>query len=155
MNVTPFGAKSPTETVVGVSADANGNINTKKVWNNDAELIYEMQTTPTGTSTIWTTPVDISDCGAVSLRVSNGMDVACDIRIGTDVKTDAASNYHYNLRHPDGSTNSITVPASTYYMAITPDDEPFLKWINRLGIALVPASTPTTGVVRIWLVRKR
>ena len=154
MNVTPIGAKSSNNTVVGVAADASGNLTTKKVWNNDVELIYEMSSTPSGTSTIWVDPVDLSDCGAVSLRISNGMDVNFTLYFGSDIPNDGTAG-HYALKDIEGTDHTLTIPASTNRIVLTPDDVPLLQWINTLNLAIKPASTPSTGAVKIWLVRKR
>lgn len=153
MNVLPIGGKSPSETVVGFSADANGNLITKKKWDNNIELIYEMDSTPSGTSTIWLTPVDISDCGAVSIRISNTLDVDVKLYIASDLPDDGTA--HYALKDINGDDYLLTIPANKSRIVISPDDVPVLQWLNSLNLAVKPSSTPTTGIVKIWLARKR
>ena len=158
MNVTPFGAKSPSDTVVGVAADADGKLKTKKAWENDLITIFDTaaqgQGLPVSTSTIWTEQIDVSDAGAISLRIRQSTDTSYVVEFGTDT-----SKTSYALRELESETNSIriNIPASsnTKYYIVTPDDVPILAWIRKIRLAITPAEVPTTGNLAIWVVAKR
>ena len=171
MNVTPIGGKSPSSTVVGVAVDADGNVKTKKTWECYEELIYNIEkndsanppidTLPKSAETVWPggkpPTIYLTDCGAVSLRVDNGLDVDVKISIGTDVNytPNSTAGWTYNLRRATSETNGFTIPKQTRYVSITPDDEPLLQWICRLNFAVKFDDVPSTGYLRIWLVRRR
>lgn len=154
MNVMPIGGKSPSDTLLGVAVDANGNAKTKKVWENNMTLIYEMgDNLPESTATIWLDELDISDCAAVSLRVYTTSDAEYSIGIGTDT-----SSTTYALRNIDGDGQSVKIPTGntkSKYISITPDDLPILQWIRKLHLLIVPQSVPTTGNLKIWAVTKK
>ena len=148
MNVTPFGAKSPTETVVGVSADANGNLNTKKVWNNEVIKICDVST-PTSSGG-YCDNVDLSNAGAVSLRVRNSTDQDITLVLYVDFVSS-----HYRMKDATGADIAIVIPANTLNVMITPDDIPQLQWINKLSLGYLPDADATSGSIVIYAVIKR
>lgn len=157
MNVIPFGAKSPTSTVVGVAANEDGNLVTEKKWKNEVIQIYSSDATP-GTSAINCTEVDLSNVGAVSLRVRTTLDV--DINIG--LRVDFLTNT-YQMRDAQGDILNVTVEhgtitngtAAAQNVMITPDDFPALQWLAKLRVYFQTTGTATTGTVAIYAVIKR
>ena len=153
MNVTPIGAKSPSSTVVGISADATGNLKTIKVWDNELIEVYNMDALPESTATIWTDNIDVSNAGAVSLRFFSNSDAEYEIQLGNDM-----FNTKYALRDLQGEYHKIIIPSGsklTKYIIVTPDELPILQWLTKLHIAIIPKSVPTTGRLRIWAVLKK
>lgn len=150
MNVTPIGGKTPSATVAGVAVDADGKLVTKKAWTNDMILAYEMAELPATTATIKPAAVDVSDCGAFSLRVENTSDAEYTIGFYSDVTANSVS-----LKKADnGSAWGIDVPSNLRYIAITPDDMPIMQWIRNARLYIIPKTVPTTGTLKVWIVKK-
>ena len=148
MNVTPFGAKSPTDTVVGVSADSNGNIITKKIWENPVSTIFTgayNDTLPHIQDAI-----DVSDCALFSLRIANQTSSEVTFTFKSDVTYNDIS-----LKNADGQDYSITVPADKRFMMITPDDYPFLQWIRNLRLSIKFNTAVSSGTLTVYLVKKK
>lgn len=154
MNVTPFGAKSPTDTVVGVSADSNGNINTKKKWENDAVTLEFVSDTPlTTVATYSMKVVDLSDAAGVSLRIKNTMNIACDLVFYNDVNGVGSNNIR--LYNSEGDWIRLSIPSGGKTMMITPDDIPQLAWLNALSVGISITEIPSSGTVAVAAVIKR
>lgn len=147
MNVTPFGAKSPTSTVVGVAADADGNLVTKKVWENPVTTIFSGTYSDTGNHT--QEAVDVSDCGLFSLRVANTTDAAVTFTFASDVTSNDIA-----LKNAGGVDCAISVVANKRFMMLTPDDYPFLQWIRNLRLIVHFETVPSTGSLTVYLVKK-
>lgn len=150
MNVTPIGGKTPSSTVAGVAVDADGKLVTKKAWTNDVILAYEMTELPTTTDTIRPPAVDVSDCGAFSLRVENTTDAEYSIGFYSDTTTNGVSL----KKADDGTSWGIRIPANLRFIAITPDDMPIMQWIRDARLYILPRSVPTSGTLRVWIVKK-
>lgn len=154
MNVTPFGAKSPTDTVVGVSADANGNINTKKKWENNAIPLEFVSETPLTTVAAYNMKtIDLSDAACVSLRIKNTMNIACDLVFYNDSNSVATTNVR--LYDSDGNWIKRNIPSGGKTMIITPDDIPQLAWLNTLSVGISISEVPSSGTVAVSAVIKR
>ena len=148
MNVTPFGAKSPTNTVVGVSADSNGNIITKKIWENPVSTIFTGVYNDTESHT--QDSVDVSDCALFSLRIANQTSSEVTFTFRSDVTANDVP-----LKNADGQDYSITVPADKRFMMITPDDYPFLQWIRSLRLGIKFNTAVSSGTLTVYLVKKK
>lgn len=154
MNVTPFGAKSPTDTVVGVSADANGNINTKKKWENNAISLEFVSETPLTTVAAYSMKtIDLSDAACVSIRIKNTMNIACDLVFYNDSNSVGTTNVR--LYDSEGNLIKHNIPSGGKIMIITPDDIPQLAWLNTLSVGISIAEVPSSGTVAVSAVIKR
>lgn len=148
MNVTPFGAKSPASTVVGVAANADGNLITQKKWMNDSTDVF---TSAEGLSTSFAlgSVIDLSDAASVSLLIRNDNSVGFTIKI-------YAPNTNYRLNDAYGSEYGIHVSSKRMTM-ITPDDLPILQWLPQLKIAIALdeaiSGTPSTFTVKAIIKR--
>lgn len=147
MSVMKIAGKNPNDEVTGVAVSAGGNVITQKVWKNEVVEIYS-QTTPTS-GTKYATALDLSDCGAVSLRVDNTTDQ--DLSLGLYV--DYLDNT-YQMRDSNGNVIRITIPADTPRIMITPDDIPQLQWIKKLRVYFVLSENTASGTVAIYAVKK-
>lgn len=147
MNVTPFAGKSPSSTVVGVSVDADGNMITKKVWENPVTTIYEG--TYSDTSNHTQDAVDVSDCGLFSLRVANTTNSAVTFTFASDVTSNAVA-----MKNAGGVDYSISVVANKRFIMLTPDDYPFMQWVRNLRLIIKFETVPTTGTLTVYLVKK-
>lgn len=147
MNVTPFAGKSPSDTVVGVSVDADGKMITKKVWENPVTTIFSGTYDDTENHT--QEAVDVSDCGLFSLRVANTTDAAVTFTFASDVTSNAVA-----LKNAGGVDFAISVVANKRFMMLTPDDYPFLQWIRNLRIIVRFETVPSTGTLTVYLVKK-
>ena len=148
MNVTPFGAKSPTDTVVGVSADSNGNIITKKIWENPVSTIFKGSYNDTVNHT--QDAVDVSDCALFSLRIENQTSSEVTFTFRSDVTSNDVA-----LKNADGQDYSITVPADKRFMMITPDDYPYLQWMRKLRLSIAFKTAVSSGTLTVYLVKKK
>ena len=148
MNVTPFGAKSPASTVVGVAATAEGNLVTAKKWQNESVDIFTSAENLT-TSFVGGNVIDLSDAASVSLLIRNDNSVGLTIKI-------YAPNTNYRLNDAYGSEYGIHVSNKKMTM-ITPDDLPILQWLPQLKIAIALdeaiSGTPSTFTVRAIIKR--
>ena len=148
MNVIPFGAKSPTNTVVGVSADSNGNIITKKNWENPVSVIFTGVYNDTVSHT--QDGVDVSDCALFSLRIANQTSSEVTLTFRSDVTSNDVT-----LKDVNGQDYFITVPADKRFMMITPDDYPFLQWIRNLRLSIKFNTAASSGTLTVYLVKKK
>jgi len=154
MNVTPIGGKSPASKLIGIAVDTAGNVITKKIWSNDSQVIYSG--TYDDTTEHIQDAVDVSDCGAFSLRFANTTDATVTITFGSDVTSNNIA-----LKNTDGVDYSITIAANKRFMMATPDDYPFLQWIRNLRLVIKFNTVPTPGgegeekTLKIYLVKKK
>ena len=149
MNVTPIGGKTPNSTLQGIAVNENGRIITKKEWENKLILAYEMTALPTTTATIAVDAIDVSDSAAFSLRIDNTTDVGYTIGFYSDV-----SSNKYGIRDIQSNVYDIDIAANTRFVAVTPDDLPIMQWMYNVRLYIMPKSVPTTGSLKIWLVKK-
>lgn len=149
MNVTPFGAKSPSSTVVGVAANADGNLVTEKKWQNEQASIFTSAESLSTSGFIVGTVVDVSDAAAVSLLIRN------DNGVGFTIKVYAPST-NYRLNDAYGSEYGIHVSEKRMTM-ITPDDLPVLQWLPelRIGVKLDSNIEGTVDTFSIKAIIKR
>lgn len=149
MNVTPFGAKSPTSTVVGVAANANGNLLTSKKWENEIVEIYSKLPDKTRTTT---TRYDIGDAAAVSLRFTNTTNNSFTIYFYADQVTSS----DFLLYDINGNPVSYKIVKSvTRTQILTPEDAPILQWLKNIKLRVDFDEVPKSGNLKIEVVIKR
>lgn len=149
MDVLPFGAKSESNTVVGVAATNDGVIKTVKNWRNDSVNLFSRQATlNTGTSNIIMTDycgsadggvgVDVSDSAAVSLYIYNQLDL--NFRLYAYAPT-VGSNYRLYNAAQEWIYYDVSGGVGKRIL-ITPDDFPTLQWlpILKFGLRLMDGS---------------
>lgn len=150
MNVTPVGGKSPDSTLLGISVDNNGNLVTKKSWDNEPIRLYEMTELVTTKDTIRPDAISVDDCGAFSLRIYNTTNVSYKIGFYSDVTSN-----RYALTDMYDNPHQFEVSSDTDFVTVTPDDMPILNWIRNVRLYILPQGIPTTGSLIIWLVKKK
>lgn len=128
MNVTPFGAKSPSSTVVGVAANADGNLVTEKKWQNEQASIFTSAENLDASNFRMGEIVDVSDAAAVSLLIRN------DNAVGFTIKLYGPGT-NFRLNDAYGSEYGIHVSEKKMTM-ITPDDLPVLQWLPEIRMTV-------------------
>lgn len=150
MKVTPFGAKSPTSTVVGVAANADGNLVTAKKWENNVIRVCDEEVT--GVESFQTDLIDVSDAAAVSLRFSNTSDQSFMITFYSD----QYPNNTYQLYDYNGNkVQCKIIKSSSRTQILTPDDLPVLQWLKSIRMRVAFDAAPASGSLIIDLVAKR
>jgi hypothetical protein len=136
--------------VVGVAANADGNLLTAKKWEND--MVRACEQDVTGLSDVSTDWIDVSDAAAVSLRFANTSDKSFTVIFFSDQYT----NSNYRLYDYNGGPVAYRVAkASSRTQILTPDDAPVLQWLRAIKMRIEFEGTPTTGSLIIDIVKKR
>jgi hypothetical protein len=134
--------------LVGVAANANGNLVTEKKWANESADVYTSAENLT-TSYVGGNTIDLADAASVSLLIRNDNNVGFTIKI-------YAPGTGYRLNDAYGSEYGIHVSAKRMTM-ITPDDLPILQWLPELKIAIALdeaiSGTPSTFIVKAIIKR--
>lgn len=154
VNVMPIGGKFDNDgdpVVKGIAVDEDGGIISRRSWKNEVIKILD-STDPipseNGTITLDATQIDLSNAGAVSLRVRNGLNVAAQIVVCLDYMSSDVW-----MCDADGSTIVKTVQANKNAI-ITPDDMPTLQWLAKLRIRVKITGETITGNLKVWAVVK-
>lgn len=134
---------------VGISVDADGIVETKRIFENTEVSIIDSAIRASTVLVLPETPIDISEYAFVSLRVRSSLDVAVQINLYADVDTNAWAVDAYD------NPLQINIPVSNRLFIITPEDFPAFNVLTKLKLRIAPASTPTTGSLKIWAVLKR
>lgn len=150
MSVIKIAGKSPTDTVKSVNVSANGELMTQKKWVNGVVQLFDSKVPESGKTSI-SERINISDVGAVSLRVSNSLNVPITIGLYSDW-----FSHDYQIRDADGALIRKTIGAKVENVMITPDDMPQLMWLRTLRVYFTTPSTEETitGTVNMWAVTK-
>lgn len=144
-------------TVKGVAVESDGRQITTKTWAMDKVTVIESGDISTSSQITNAGSVpDISGYGLISLRVEYKMPGA-SVTIGfySDLSDDTSV---YLYEGTDASSPTISLPAtdSKKVVILTPDDIPFLPYLNYLHVRVTPSDTPTsTGLVNIYAMCKR
>lgn len=150
VNVMPIGGKydnSGSPIVTGVAVDADGGVIAGRKWKNEIIKILDVSNPTAGT--LKCTAVDLSEAGAVSLRINNALNVPVELGFYVDYY---GNNYY--MRDADGSLINKTIGANKNYLIITPDDIPILQWLAQLRIGARITGDSITGTLSIWAVVK-
>lgn len=140
------GGKSPNNTAVGMSVDANGMVNTHHIWEGGfiTVLGQEIRDADAHYSDVF----DVSQYPIVSLRVINSSDQSVTIGFYGDM---SEGPYLSNM---DGDV-TIFVGNKNREQIITPDDLPCLPYLNKIKIRVKYDTAPTTGSLTIYIAYKR
>lgn len=152
VNVMPIGGKYENDgspIVTGVAVDESGSVISGRKWRNQVVQILEASNPTAGT--LRSTSVDLSDVGAVSLRINNALNVPIELGIYADYY---GEERNYYMRDADGNVITKTVGANKNCLIITPDDVPVLQWLEHLRLGVKINGDSITGTLSIWAVLK-
>lgn len=150
MKVTPIGAKSPTATVVGVAANADGNLIAEKKWENKMTTIYNAR--PESTERVVTERISVDTSAAISLRFANTTEKSFTIGFYTD---QYPNNDYVLYDYMGNSIKYKIVEATSRAQILTPEDAPVLQWLRSIKLYIDFAETPTKGSLKIDVITKR
>lgn len=145
-NIMKVGGKSPNNTAVGMSVDNNGMVNTHHVW--EGGFITAMNLEIRDTNDHASELFDISEYSLISLRVISTCDQTVTIRFYGDKSENAY------LSTTDGEI-TILVDGKNREQIITPDDLPFLPYLNKIKLRANCEIAPTSGFLAIYIAYKR
>lgn len=144
MRLIPMGGKSASNTAIGVSVDDNGRINTKRIWQNKKiTLMNALSIRDTSAHTTVSTVCDCSESAMVSLRFINTLGMAITVTVYDDINS-SGTDY---MKDFDGSVLSFNIPEG--HIIVTPDDMPWLKYMNYLKLRVQTSSAPSAGALTI------
>ena len=143
--------KNPSGNAAAFAVNASGHQMIEHVWVTEENLIVDsLEIRDTDAHT--TGAIDISTYGLVSLRVACSLDQAVTIQLYRDTNASSTA-YMYSAT---GGGLSFSIPASDNKMRIfTPDDLPYLPYINKLRLRISCSTAPTQGVIKVYVVGRR
>ena len=141
--VMPIAGKAE-DRVTAVKVEEDGAVNTTKKWINKIVTVYDEELR---TDVAITTSVENE--GGISLRITNSTDVPIEFIVYDDAETG-----NKQMRDASFALIKFTVPASTNFVLITPDDVPALFWVSNLRLRVGANTIPTTGRVTVRAVVK-
>lgn len=135
---------------VPMKASTDGDISTTRTWKKSWQAIR------TGLEIRDVDPhdldaVDVRDIPTFSLRILNRLGVPVTISFLTDVNTTNG----YALMNMDQTTKSITVSPGNDYVIVTPEDLPFLNYVQYVRLRVRASTAPASGVFEAALVAVR
>ena len=95
--------------------------------------------------------VDVRDIPTFSLRILNRLGVPVTISFLTDVNTFNG----YSLNNMDQTSKSITVSPGSGYVIVTPEDLPFLNYVQYVRLQVKASTVPASGIFEAAIVSVR
>lgn len=141
-------ARTAEGNAVPMSADANGNIGTTRVWKKEWVKITDSAIEIRDTSAHDLPAIDVSGIPLYSLRISNRLNVPVTLSFKSDINLTNG----YSLANPDATIKSITIAPSAHYIMITPEDLPMLNYIRYLRMYAKAQSAPESGTLEVYMV---
>lgn len=134
-------------TAVPMKASTNGDISTTRTWQKTWETLQtSLEIRDTSEHNL--TAVDVRGIPTYSIRILNRLGVPITLSFLTDVN----SLNGYSLANVDGTSKSITIAPTNNYVIITPEDLPFLNYIQYLRISVKASSAPSSGIFEAAIV---
>lgn len=130
--------------------DADGRQEVTHKWVTD-EISVLSDVQIRGTEAGWSNRVNVGEYATISLRVVNSHDQPVSIIFGKDYDT---NNTSY-LKNYGGSNISFTIPANSGFRMITPEEFPFLQYLENVRVRYACSKAPTTGTLYMTIVGKR
>lgn len=132
---------------VPMKASTDGDISTTRTWKKSwQQIVLGLEIRDTNSYNL--DAVDVRDIPTFSLRIINRLGVPVTITFLTDVN---AFN-GYALMNMDQTTKSITVSPGNDYVIVTPEDLPFLNYVQYVRLRVQASTAPASGVFEAALV---
>ena len=130
--------------------DADGRQEVTHKWVTDEIFIVsDVQIRETGGA--WSDRVNVGEYATISLRVYNSHDQPVSVIFGRDYFTESTT-YHKNS---GGSNIGFTIPANSGLRMITPEEFPFLQYLENVKVRYECSTAPTSGALYMTIVGKR
>ena len=137
-------------TAVPMKASDEGDISTTRKWSRSWQSIQaELEIRDTSNHTL--PAVDVRDIPTFSLRIVNRLGVPVTITFLTDANTTNG----YALVNMDQTEKSITVSPGNPYVIVTPEDLPFLNYVQYVRLQVKASTAPASGIFEAALVAVR
>lgn len=130
--------------------DPDGRAEVTHKWITD-EIQFVSNVQIRGTEGAWSDRVDVGEYATISLRVYNSHDQPVTIIFGRDY---AAESTTY-LKNYGGSNIGFTIPADSSSRMITPEEFPFLQYLENVKVRYECSTAPTSGALYMTIVGKR
>ena len=142
--------KASDETAKPFALDNDGHALAVRKWHSMSEILYPETEVRTDTYKIVRSE-NIRDYGLISLRIDN--------TLGVNIHLIFLKEYDYSvdgrkIMRDASSNNYLEMDIGQGYTIITPDEFPFLNYLEILCFQFKAESVPTEGTVKIWGVYK-
>lgn len=135
---------------VPMKASADGDISTTRTWKKSwYSIVTNLEIRDTNDHKL--DAVDVRDTPTFSLRIINRLGVPVTIIFLTDINTTNG----YALNNMDQTSKSITVSPGNGYVIVTPEDLPFLNYVQYVRLQVKASIAPSSGVFEAYLVAVR
>ena len=135
---------------VPMKASTDGDISTTRTWKKSWQAIVTgLEIRDTNGHVL--DAVDVRDIPTFSLRIVNRLGVPVTITFLTDISTTNG----YSLLNMDATDKAITVSPANAYVIVTPEDLPFLNYVQYLRLQVKASTTPASGEFGAYLVAVR
>ena len=130
--------------------DSDGRAEVTHKWVTDEiQFVSGVQIRETGGA--WSDRLNVREYATISLRVYNSHDQPVSIIFGRDYSTESTTY----LKNYGGSNIGFTVPADSGSRMITPEEFPFLQYLENVKVRYECSTAPTAGALYITIVGKR
>lgn len=142
--------RTPAGVAVPMKASADGDISTTRTWKKSwQQIVTALEIRDTNGHDL--DAVDVRDIPTFSLRIINRLGVPVTIMFLSDVNTTNG----YALHNMDQTSKSITVSPGNGYVIITPEDLPFLNYVQYVRLQVKASTAPASGIFEAYLVAVR
>lgn len=131
------------------SLNNNGDVKAQRTWGIEEVTIFDaLQIRETGAN--WASRISVGKYGTISLRISNTLDQPVVINIGSDFGDDNTT-YQKNF---GGANLGFVIPSGSGARMITPEEFPWLQYLQYAKLRASCDTAPTSGSVTIKLIGK-
>ena len=135
---------------VPMKASTDGDISTTRTWKKSWQTIVSgLEIRDTNNHNL--DAIDVRDIPTFSLRIINRLGVPVTINFLTDVNTSNG----YALNNMDQTSKSITVSPGNGYVIVTPEDLPFLNYVQYVRLQVKASTAPESGIFEAAMVTMR
>ena len=135
------------EQPMSFKVDNAGRLQVVHQWQSEEIFIFN-QTQIRDTANNWSSRIDVSKFATISLRIGNTHNQPITCVFARDT---GAVNTTY-LKNYGGSNLGFTIPANSDMRLITPEEFPFLQYLQNIRIGAKCSNAPESGYLTIILV---
>ena len=127
--------------------DSEGRSEVVRTWSAEAVPVFANEEIR-ATDAVWSSRVDVAKYATLSLRVWNGLDQPVSISFGVDTGSDSITI----MKNYGGSNLGFTIPVGSGVKMITPEEFPFLQYLQKIKVRAACSTAPTSGSLSISIV---
>lgn len=133
-----------------LSVTDDGNLYSVRKWNSMVEILYPETEITTDTYKVVRSE-NVKDYGLISLRINN--------QLGVNIKLLFLKEYDFDqsnrlIMRDAASGNYKELEIGQGYTIITPEEFPFLNYLDTLCFEFKAVTAPSSGSIKIWGVYK-